>query len=431
MHQRQVVTQRPVSETVMQEKRYKVAKPVTETSHREERTTVMRPVWETRYKDMSYNRVRYVNETSSRTERRVVQKPVYETSMREERRVVQKPVTQTVMQDQTTTAMVPTTTYRQQLVDRGQFVDQMAYKPGEFQNRLKWQSRGCYTNPATGQNQFRRAGLFWVPEQKAGTWTANKVYVPNVGVQQIAETQYLPQQYTRKVAIPVTSYVSEVQARKVPVQSVRMVQEEQLRQVPVTTQRPVVERVTNYVPERVCKWVPQEMVRRVPVTTQRIVYEERVEQVPVTTTRMVAEYKTVEVPQTTSRWVPETTMRQVPRTILMKVPITPVCETVSGVSFESSTSTPASVTAATYTPPIQLVPDTDSNHPPIVEELTPATEPTLAPAESADDGWRPRAPVLELGPSARDANVRSAAREGGWRIVAKSNDSDIRLSRAK
>jgi hypothetical protein len=156
---------------------------------------------------------------------------------------------------------------------------------------------------------------------------------------------------------------------------------------------------------------------------------------------MVAEYKTVDVPQTTNRWVPQTTMRQVPRTVMMRVPITPtvpVCDTgcsySTPVSSYSSSSTP-------YAEPIRTIPTAPmENYTGPTIESSPTTsypettEPTPATGPiTSDDQWRPRAPVLEFGPSARGPQARSArANEGGWRAVATKGSTDrVRLSKAE
>ena len=321
VEEREVVRFRPVWETTTRERKYTVNKPVVETSMREERKTVMKPVYEVRYRDASYERTRMVAQTSSRTERRTVTKPVYETKMQRQQRVVQKPVTTTVMQDQTATAYKPVTTYYQRTVENGQYVDQVQYQPGDVRNRLRWQGPKCTPNPLTGECEAQRAGLYWQPKQGPGKYTTAKVFAPNPVVQQMAQTQYVPQQVTRKVPVNVTSMQSEVQVREVPIQTVRMQKEEQTRTVPITVQKPVTERVERFVPEYRVRMVPQEYVRQVPVNTYKYVQEERVEQVPVRSCKMVREVHKVEVPKTRSRWVDEVTMRQIPRTIVMRVPI--------------------------------------------------------------------------------------------------------------
>jgi hypothetical protein len=331
MEERKVTTMRPVWETSYRERRYQVARPVTETSYREERYTVLRPVRETQYRDMSYDRIRYVSETQSRTERRVVQRPVVETQMREEQITVMRPVTETCYQDHVGTNLVPVTTYRQQVVDQGQLMDQVTYVPGPTRNRLRWLSGTSFVNPATGLPDYRRGGLYWVPQQRPGAYQVQRVYVPNPTVQQIAETSMVAQQYVQKVPVQVTRMQPEVQVRQVPVQVTRMQVEEEFRQVPVTVQRPVVERVENHVPVEVCRFERQEMVRQVPVTTCRMTYEDRVEQIPVRTCRMEYENKTIQIPRQTCRLVAETSMRRVARTVFVKVPVDPCggCSIVS------------------------------------------------------------------------------------------------------
>jgi hypothetical protein len=289
---------------------------------------------------MSYTQLRYVTETQSRLERRVVQRPVVETQTREERCVVQRPVTETSYRDQVSTTLVPNTTYRQQVVDNGQFVNQFVYQPGPVRNRLRWLPGQCEVDPLTGQTAYRRGGLHWVPTQGAGSVQAQQVYVPNPVVQQIAETSLVPQQVVQRVPVQVTRMQQEVQVRQVPVQTVRMVSEEEFRQVPVTVQRPVTERIERQVPVEVCRWEPEQMVRRIPVTTCRMTYEDRVEQIPVRTCRMVEERRTVQVPTSTCRLVSETSMRRVARTVLVKIPIDPCTGLDLTTSITGSDSTP-------------------------------------------------------------------------------------------
>ncbi len=353
--ERQVVKYRPTWETTVRTRRYTVQKPVMQTSMREERKTVMKPVWEVRYKDMSYNQVKYVAQTSTRTERRVVQKPVTETYMKEERRVVQRPVTETVVQDQVSTVYRPVTNYYERTVDQGNYVDQYQYKPGDVRHRLRWQNAQCRVDPKTGESGVQRAGLYWVPKQAAGTYEVNKVYVPNPVTQQLAQTQYVPQQVTQKIPVSVTRMMPEIQARRVPVQVVKMVAEEQIREVPVTVQRPVVETIPKFVPEYRCRWVPQEYVRQVPVNTYKYVSEERVEEIPVRTCKMVAEKETIQVPRKETFWVEETVMQTIPRRVMMKVPIDAgysFAPSVSGV--ESATTDYATVDSPLSTSPAKF-----------------------------------------------------------------------------
>jgi len=419
VEQRQVVRYRPTWETTMKERRYTVSKPVMQTSMREERKTVMKPVWEVRYKDMSYDRVRYVTQTSSRTERRVVQKPIYETTMRQEQRVVQKPVTTTVMQDQVATAYKPVTSYYQRTVDQGGFVDQYQYQPGDVRHRLRWQKAQCKTDPVTGQCAgVQRAGLYWQPKEAPGKYTVAKAYVPNPVTQQLAQTQYVPQQVTRKVPVAVTQMQSEVQVRQVPVQTVRMQQEEQVREVPVTVQRPVTERVKQFKPEYRCRMVPQEYVRQVPVNTYKFVTEERVEQIPVRTCKMVKEYRKIEVPRTQSRWVEEVTMRRIPRTVYMKVPIESGVVTSSPVEYNHRIISDSPVVNESYVTDEFGAAFTESTEsypiaPPIVDPLvepTAGNEDASVSSQEADDQ-----PTLQPIPKGNRPTI-----EGSWRSVRKA-----------
>ncbi len=438
VEEREVVRFRPVWETTTRERRYTVNKPVVQTSMREERKTVMKPVYEVRYRDASYDRTRMVAQTSSRTERRVVTKPVYETTMKREQRVVQKPVTTTVMQDQTATAYKPVTTYYQRTVENGRYSDQVQYEPGDVRHRLRWQGAECKPNPLTGKCEVQRPGLYWQPKQGPGKYTTAKVFTPNPVVQQMAQTQYVPQQVTRKVPVNVTRMQSEVQVREVPVQTVRMQQEEQIRTVPITVQKPVTERVERFIPEYRVRMVPQEYVRQVPVNTYKYVKEERVEQIPVRTCKMVREHHKIEVPRKQSRWVDEVTMRQVPRTIVMRVPIesesifssppvefnrrvvsdTPIADSI----IDSTASDYGTIVEGPFT----SSGFTEVNKLPIED---PIAEPTPAETEDEDDedtvpaGNRPK-----IETSWRSVRRTAAKQPTSWRNPQKTATKLIRLS---
>ena len=104
--------------------------------------------------------------------------------------------------------------------------------------RLRWLPRMSYVNPLTGLETSQRAGLYWIPRPRAGTWTSERVLVPNFVPQQVTQTSYVPETVTRKVPVQITRYEEEVQVRRVPVKTYKMVAEEQVRHVPVTVQKP-------------------------------------------------------------------------------------------------------------------------------------------------------------------------------------------------
>lgn len=212
--EKQITVQRPVWETEYRERRYTVARPVVETSEREERYTVMRPVWETSYRDCSYDRVRYVTETEMREQRYVVSRPVWEETYREQRRVVRRPVTETVMRNTCQTVYTPVTTMRTEYVDQGAYVDNTVYRPGPVRNRLQWLPGSYAIDPVRGLNYWRRAGFYWVPSARAGTYTVQRQYVPSVVAVQRPQTTYVARPVSTQTPVQVTRYVMKWSAKR-------------------------------------------------------------------------------------------------------------------------------------------------------------------------------------------------------------------------
>ena len=267
-----------------------------ETAVQEQDVVVSRPQWVLETQERRYTVARPVIETSTREDRYKVMRPVWETETRYQQQVVRKPVNETVMQAQNYVTCEPVTTMRTEYVDRGGFVDQTVYHPGQVKNSLQWLPGTCAVDPATGSSVYQRPGLHWVERQDPGTCTVQRVYVPNVVAQQVPQTNYVQKVVTQQVPVQVTRYVDEVVNQPVAVQ--------------------------------VCKWIEQEVVRPVTVSTQRIEYEERVEPVQVQVCRWVTETQKVQVPHQVAKWVPYTTSRLVPRTVAMPAPVTP-CATVT------------------------------------------------------------------------------------------------------
>lgn len=371
MSERQVTTYRPVWETEVRERRYTVARPVAETNMREERSVVLKPVCETQYRDASYNRVRYVTETGTREERVCVMRQVWEESTREERCVIQRPVTTTVMQNRVCTTYDPVTTTQTQMVDQGQYVDQVSLVAGRERNQLRWMNQTNYVDPVTGQMNFQRAGFYWVPSQGPTRQVVNRVWVANPVAVQTPVTNYVARQVTEQVPVQVTQMQQEVQVRQVPVRVCRMEQVEEVRQVPFTTCRPIVERVEQQIPVQVMRYERQEIVRQVPVVTYKMQYEERVEQQQVQVCRMVAETSTVQEPHTVCRRVPVTYTRLIPTTVVHRIPID-----CCGNPIAISTTAASAATTS-------LSPMTD---PAEEEENEPASDSVLRQSPDANDG---------------------------------------------
>lgn len=271
-------------------------------------------------------------------------KSIPETSEREERRTVLRPVTELEYQDQQYTQLRPVTTTETQWQNRSALVDVPAYVPGPTRNRLRWLPRTSYQNPETGLATSQRAGFYWVPQQRPGTWQSRKYVVPNYVPQQVQRTSYVPETITQKVPVQRTRYEQHEEVRKVPVQTYKTVSEEQVRYVPETVRKPVIQRQTRKVPVTTTRWEEQEVVRRIPVRTYKMEYEDRVEQVPIRVNRVVPEQRMVEYQQKVRRYVPHVSERIVAKRVMMKEPIPDDCALVS----PSVSPTPWTVSTPAY-----------------------------------------------------------------------------------
>ncbi|MFT5526449.1 MAG: hypothetical protein ACI9HK_004425, partial [Pirellulaceae bacterium] len=263
----EITETRPVWVEETRERRYKVLKPFVKTGSREERHTVLKPVTKTVMQEQTYSEVRYVDETATRQERYIVNKPVVETQVVEERHVVSKPITETIMQDRQYTSYDTVTTYRPQVVDQGQWVDQTMVVPGGTRTRLRWLPNGYAVEPLTGAAVFQRGGLYWVPEQGPAQYRVQRQYVPNVVTQQVPMTSVVPKVVTEKRPVEITRYVDEVVTTKIPVQVTRMRQVEEVRNIPYTVRKRVVQQITKQVPVEITEWERTEVVRKVPTKT--------------------------------------------------------------------------------------------------------------------------------------------------------------------
>jgi len=274
-------------------RRYTVARKVPEMTTREERHRTLRPVWETQWQDSSYDIVRYVPETTETERRTIVARPVIETEEREVWHTVRRPVQQTVMQERQHTVNRPVTTFQTQVVDRGEYVDDINRVEGRTFNRLTWQRGGNFVDPATGHTRWYLPGLYWTPMQAEPRYQVNRVFRPNLVSEQVPVTTFVPETIIEHVPVTTTTFQEERVLQREPVQVQRVVHEEVVERVPVTTFRQVVERVERQTPVQVLRMVPEEIVRQIPVTTFRTVFEEREEEYQVSVPRQVPVTHTV------------------------------------------------------------------------------------------------------------------------------------------
>jgi hypothetical protein len=237
----EITTYQTVWETQQRERRYTVARSVPETSMEERRYTVSRPVKETEYHDTSYHVTRLVPETTEREEHYLVSKQVYETQEREILETRRVPVQETTMQERTYTVNRPVTTYVEQTVDRGSFVDSVQVKPGKTYTRLAWH-RAEYYDPATGTTRWRLPGFYWTEMEGAPRYEVNKTYQPNYVIQTVPVTNMIQEQRTEQVPVTRTTFREEQIVRTEQVQVPKTVQEEVVRKIPTTTYKQVVEK---------------------------------------------------------------------------------------------------------------------------------------------------------------------------------------------
>ena len=382
----EVTTYETVWETEQRERRYTVARQVPETSVRERRYTVSRPVEETVMKDTSFNRTRLVPETSEREERYLVSKQVYETQQREVIQTRTVPVQETVIQERSYTVSKPVTTFVDQTVDRGSYVDSVNLKPGRQYNRLAWQPAGEYYNPVTGVTRWRLPGLHWTPMEGPAKYEVSKVYQPNYVTQTVPVTTLVPEQRIEQVPVTRTTFRDEQISRIEEVQVPRTVQEEVVRKIPVTSYKQVVERVEQQTPVKVQRMVTEERVEEVPVTTYKTVTEERVEPYEVKVAKVVPITRTVRKPVTVEKWVPYTYTIERKRVVVNRIPLAPATTTVMGETVSGSPRLNPGETI------VGQVIDQPAVKPTLVAK--PRTAPTVTESEAQNDPAE-QTPVLE------------------------------------
>ena len=324
----EVTTYETVWETEQRERRYTVARTVPETSVRQRRYSVSRPVEETVMKDTSYNVTRLLPETSEKEERFLVSKQVYETQQREVVETRKVPVQETMIQDRLYSVSKPVTTFVEQTVDRGGYVEQVNARPGRTYHRLAWQRAGEYYDPVAGRTRWHLPGFYWTPMEGPARYEVNKIYQPNFVTQTVPVTNFVQEQRLEQIPVTRTTFRDEQVSRIEEVQVPRTVQEEVVRKVPITTYKQVVERVERQTPVKVQRLVTEERVEDVPVTEYKTVMEERVEPYEVKVAKVVPVKRTVRKPITVEKWVPYTYTVERKRVVVNRIPITPAVTTI-------------------------------------------------------------------------------------------------------
>ncbi len=310
---RRQTTYKPVWTTETKERRTTVLKPIHKTSTREERYTVKKPVTETKYRERTYEETVYETVTEMREERVIVEKPIVETEMREEKVIVRKPVTERLIRVENHTVYKPVTSSQSYWAPPTTLVQ----RPDLVRQRLQRLNSGYYINPYTGQYQFQRGGLRWVPSSVPQPADL----VPTLIPQQIETTRLVPEIVKTETPVEVTRYREQIELRKVPVQVQRTEKRIETRKVPVEVRKPKTVIRTERVPYTETTYVDQEVVRKVPVIETEYQTVERVEPYE----EQVCEWKTVteEVKVPVKRWrqVEVDAIKHTPRTVYMKVPV--------------------------------------------------------------------------------------------------------------
>ena len=295
---------RQVWDDEIRERRYTVYRQVPETAIKQEIYRVLKPIWTTEYRDTSYDVIRNVPETSVRQERYTVSRPVWETAERDVWQTVRRPVQETYLQERRYVVNRQVTSYKTEVVDRGQYVNYTEVEPGRTYHRLAWQSGGTYVNPITGASHWQMAGLYWTPMKGEDKFRQETVYQPNLVQQVTPITTLVPETVVEQVPTTRLTYQEERILKKEPYQVMRMVQEERVREIPETRYRQVVQRVQQTTPVQVYRLETQEVARDIPVTTYKTIAEEHVEPYTIKVPRIEQIVETVQKPYTVQRRVP-------------------------------------------------------------------------------------------------------------------------------
>ena len=293
--------------------------PVRKTIEHEVRTTVRKPVIETKFRQKQHTETTYETFTEMQDEEYTVRKPVIETQMREERVTVRKPVTERMIEVKETTTYKPILKTKTEYAPGAVVVAKLQSVPDYSKRpRMQWLAAGNYTDPATGQQVYRRRGLHWVQPSTVASVAAT---VPALVPQEKSEWEYVPEVKTDRKPVELTRYVDQVETRKVPVEVERMVETVETRRVPVEVRVPHTKIITEDVPYTETTYRDEVTVTKVPITETTYEKVETVEPYTVEVPRYVEVTKETLVPKTVRRRVEYEEMQKVSRVVMFKVPV--------------------------------------------------------------------------------------------------------------
>ena len=355
----QVTTYKMVWQTETRERRNVEYKPVRKTVEREKRVVVRKPIVETLFREQRTEETTYDEVTEMRDETYTVRKPVRETRMREEQVTVRQPVTEKLIQVQRTTTYRPVVRTQTMMVPSQAVVQQFqtAIDPTR-RARMRRLTPGFYTNPVTGQTEFRRRGLHWVqPTVSVPVASTVPVLVP----QQVGQVDFVPETTEQRKPVEITRFVEKVETRKVPIEVERIIEETATRKVPVTVRIPRKKVTIEKVPYTRTTFRDEVTVTKVPHTETTYEKVETIEPYTVEVPRWIPETKEIRVPRKVSKRVEYEEMREVPRTIMMKVPLDACGNPLPGVApirsempetgtTSSQTTTSSTATKQNYRP---------------------------------------------------------------------------------
>lgn len=127
--------------------------------------------------------------------------------------VVRRPVVETTTRQEQYVLYEPTTTFVQQQVDQGAWVDQQVVRPGRSSVELRWMPGGWQLDPSSGREYWRLPMLRPVRVRRPDTMEVVRVWKPNVVT----------------LSVPKVNYQPRVHMRQVPVQSWRVIEERRPR----------------------------------------------------------------------------------------------------------------------------------------------------------------------------------------------------------
>jgi hypothetical protein len=163
-------------------------------------------------------------------------RPIWETQYREVPYLVRRPVVETTMRQQQVTVYEPVTTFVEQSVDQGQWVEHVVQGPSRQVTQLKWVPQAWNVDPKTGLEYWRPGMLRPVHVERPGRVRTFRVWQPNIVTTSVPTTSLVPRIETRQVPTQTVRYVQEKRVRRVPVRVRRMVEQSNVRDLPLAPQ---------------------------------------------------------------------------------------------------------------------------------------------------------------------------------------------------